>query len=88
MTTADSLSSSNRSSVINMSDYDVPRPHPAHGPHLVLHPQVYDVPTHHPHMKELPLEMTSALDSLEKLQRETTAAITKLLGEHYYLLFA
>lgn len=78
--TADSLSSSNRSSVINMPDYDVPRSHPR-STQLVFTaaPQLYDVPQPNPQIKELPLELGFALDTLEKLQNETTAAISKLL---------
>lgn len=81
LTTGDSLSSSNRSSVINIPDYDIPRSHPR-GAHLVLHPaqQLYDVPVPNPQMKELPLELSFALDSLEKLQNEVTSAISKLLA--------
>lgn len=82
LTTADSLSSSNRSSVVNMPDYDIPRSH-TRGTHLVLHPaapQLYDVPPPNPQVKELPLELSFALDTLEKLQSETTSAISKLLG--------
>lgn len=77
--TADSFSSSNRSSLVNMPDYDIPRPH-NRGPNLV--PQVhqhYDVPPQHFH-KELPLELGSALENLERLQTDTTAAISKLLS--------
>ncbi|GLV42292.1 p130CAS [Carabus blaptoides fortunei] len=80
LTTADSFSSSNRSSVINMPDYDVPKPR---GPQLHLHPssQVYDVPlANNPQMKELPLELSTALDSLALLQTESTTAISRLLG--------
>lgn len=65
-----------------MPDYDVPRSHPR-GTHLVLNPtqqQLYDVPPPNPQIKELPLELNFALDTLEKLQSETTAAITKLLA--------
>lgn len=77
--TADSLSSSNRSSVGNMPEYDVPRPHPR-GPQLVLQPpQHYDVPTSQS-LKELPLELSSALENLERLQTDTTSAISKLLS--------
>ncbi|XP_018577737.1 breast cancer anti-estrogen resistance protein 1 [Anoplophora glabripennis] len=76
--TADSLSSSNRSSLANMPDYDVPRPH-NRGPQLVLHaPQTYDIPSQT--TKELPLELNSALENLERLQTDTTSAISKLLG--------
>lgn len=76
--TADSLSSSNRSSVANMPDYDVPKPY-NRGPQLVLHPpqHVYDIPPSQM-LKELPLELSSALENLERLQTETTSAITRL----------
>lgn len=79
LTTADSLSSSNRSSVINMPDYDVPKPR---GPQLQLHPSplVYDVPPANPQLKELPLELNSALETLARLQTEATAAISRLLS--------
>ncbi|XP_045462504.1 breast cancer anti-estrogen resistance protein 1 isoform X2 [Harmonia axyridis] len=77
--TADSMSSSNRSSMANMPDYDVPKPHPK-GPQLVLHPsQLYDVPPSH-NPKELPLELNSALENLERLETDTTSSIKKLLG--------
>uniref|UniRef100_A0A6P7FMS8 Breast cancer anti-estrogen resistance protein 1 n=1 Tax=Diabrotica virgifera virgifera TaxID=50390 RepID=A0A6P7FMS8_DIAVI len=76
--TADSLSSSNRSSLANMPDYDVPKPY-NRGPQLVLQSTSnYDVPTHV--TKELPLELNSALENLERLQTDTTSAISKLLG--------
>lgn len=80
--TADSLSSSNRSSVVNMPDYDVPKPHvKLQGPQLVLQaaPQLYDVPPSQS-MRELPLELGSALEHLESLQTDTTSAILKLLS--------
>ncbi|XP_018330982.1 breast cancer anti-estrogen resistance protein 1 [Agrilus planipennis] len=82
LTTVDSLGSSNRNSISNMPDYDVPRSHPK-GPQLVLSPpqnEIYDVPSSNPQLKELPLELGSALEILEKLQTETTASISKLLG--------
>ncbi|KAJ8973813.1 hypothetical protein NQ317_010795 [Molorchus minor] len=76
--TADSLSSSNRSSLANMPDYDVPKPY-NRGPQLVLHtPQTYDIPSQI--TKGLPLELNSALENLERLQTDTTSAISKLLG--------
>lgn len=63
--TADSLSSSNRSSVVNMPDYDVPKPHSK--VHLVLHAQqVYDVPPASQPLRELPLELSSALEHLDR----------------------
>ncbi|KAL3284822.1 hypothetical protein HHI36_018961 [Cryptolaemus montrouzieri] len=77
--TADSISSSNRSSMVNMPDYDVPKPH-SKGLQLVLHPsQLYDVPPSH-NPKELPLELNSALENLERLENDTTSSIKKLLG--------
>lgn len=79
--TADSLSSSNRSSLANMPDYDVPRPFNSRGPpQLVPHGyQNYDIPSTQI-MKELPLELNSALENLERLQTDTTSSISKLLG--------
>lgn len=117
-----SLSSSNRSSLANMPDYDIPRrnpqsvhhnhPHHAHShqqqrstptpPSLhsssSLNNQTYDIPqsqqSNHPHHhhnqqqhnkpiipnKELPLELSSALETLAKLQNEATSAVTRLLS--------
>lgn len=91
-----SLSSSNRSSLANMTDYDVPRRHARASPHpssmststasLQLN---YDVPIPHSPQshtlqlsacKELPLELGSALDTLAKLQTEATNAVTRLLA--------
>lgn len=41
----------------------------------------YDVPpSNHAPLKELPLELGSALDSLARLQEEATGAISRLLG--------
>lgn len=64
-----------------MPDYDIPRPL-NRGPQLLLQPtQLYDVPQQQPQqLKELPLELNSALETLEKLQSETTSAISKLLS--------
>lgn len=64
-----------------MPEYDVPRSY-NRGPQLVLqpNPQHYDVPPSNSQIKELPLELSFALDSLEKLQCETTAAVSKLLA--------
>lgn len=60
-----------------MPEYDVPKPH-SRGPQLVLHTaQNYDIPAQ---IKELPLELNSALENLERLQTDTTSAISKLLG--------
>ena len=42
--------------------------------------QLYDVPAPNPTPRELPLELSSALDSLARLQSEATAAISRLLG--------
>ncbi|CAG9767492.1 unnamed protein product [Ceutorhynchus assimilis] len=82
--TADSLSSSNRSSLANMPDYDVPRPLNRAGPQLVLvppsHHQTYDIPVSQQQLKELPLELNSALENLERLETDTLSAISKLLG--------
>ncbi|XP_017066409.1 breast cancer anti-estrogen resistance protein 1 isoform X2 [Drosophila eugracilis] len=86
-----SLSSSNRSSLA-MPDYDVPRrnPLPVRRQQSGL---TYDfplpplqeqeqrlVPTTATVTKELPLELTSALETLAKLQSQTTAAINRLLS--------
>ena len=62
---------------MNMPDYDVPRPFNK-GPQLFLQP-TYDVPQHQ-QLKELPLELNSALETLEKHQMDTTSAISKLLS--------
>lgn len=74
--TADSLGSSNRSSLANMPDYDVPKPHHKAQP---KGQQLYDVPHSHS-LRELPLELNSALENLERLQTDTTGAISKLLA--------
>uniref|UniRef100_A0A1L8DLY0 Breast cancer anti-estrogen resistance protein 1 n=1 Tax=Nyssomyia neivai TaxID=330878 RepID=A0A1L8DLY0_9DIPT len=91
-----SLSSSNRSSLANMTDYDVPRrvarasPHPSSMSTSSASLQLnYDVPIPHSPQshtlqlntcKELPLELGSALDTLAKLQTEATTAVTRLLA--------
>lgn len=87
--TADShsMSSSNRSSFANMPDYDIPNPNPNHGRSCSLTPttsvhfqSTYDIPTNPPKMtaiKELPLELSSALDTLAKLENEATCSINK-----------
>lgn len=98
-----SLSSSNRSSLANMPDYDVPRKHNKRTPpppqsqsilslkSVDLGSEAYDVPSPHANMnspkrfttdppKELPLELSSALDSLARLQSEATTSVTKLLS--------
>lgn len=96
-----SLSSSNRSSLVNMPDYDIPRKHlvkrtpPSHSQSILslksvdLASETYDVPSPHAAMnspkrfetlKELPLELSSALDTLSRLQNEATVSVTKLLS--------
>lgn len=89
--TADShsISSSNRSSLVNMPDYDIPRRFPTSGrsstsltPTSSIHFQsTYDIPiSNQPKVsaiKELPLELSSALDTLAKLESEATGAINK-----------
>lgn len=71
--TAESVGS-NRSSLI--PDYDIPR---GQRPVTVMMQQTYDVPPMS-HLKELPLELSFALETLEKLQNEAITAITKLLS--------
>ncbi|XP_044584368.1 breast cancer anti-estrogen resistance protein 1 [Cotesia glomerata] len=94
LTNDGSLSGSNRSS-ITAPDYDIPRPRlpsnskyntPIHkisttspssqNLHQQQRQQIYDVPVN----RELPLELDSALEGLEKLQSEASAAIARLLG--------
>jgi len=89
-----SFSSSNRSSLANMPDYDIPRRNPLPvRPHPRPHACTYDfslpplleqeqrhVPAAVNATKELPLELNSALETLAKLQSETTTAITRLLS--------
>lgn len=85
-----SISSSNRSSLANMPDYDIPRRHPSAmrtmTPLAAIIPTTsiqctYDIPVpSQPKIqikKELPLELSSALETLSKLQAEVTGAITK-----------
>ncbi|XP_068142500.1 breast cancer anti-estrogen resistance protein 1 isoform X2 [Drosophila tropicalis] len=90
-----SFSSSNRSSLANMPDYDIPRRNPL-PVRRVQQQQNYDFPLpplqeqeqqrrHNPNNgaitpKELPLELNSALETLAKLQSQTTMAITRLLS--------
>lgn len=90
-----SLSSSNRSSLVNMPDYDIPRrnapirtPPPPTPSSLSLAHSNYDIPiTPTPQQtarlactKELPLELSSALDTLDRLQTEATTAVQRLLS--------
>lgn len=104
-----SFSSSNRSSLANMPDYDIPRRNPLPVRAVLQQQQLqqtrplsrasvngnclaYDFPLPSNGMdknigfnqnqsiiatKELPLELTSALETLAKLQSETTTAITR-----------
>lgn len=88
-----SFSSSNRSSLANMPDYDIPRRNPLPvRPYSRPHACTYDFSL--PPLleqeqrsapvvnatKELPLELNSALETLAKLQSETTMAISRLLS--------
>lgn len=91
LTNDGSLSGSNRSSLA-AQDYDVPRSrlpasslpsrHNTPVPKTPTPPpppqtqQIYDVPV----SKELPLELDSALEGLQRLQSEASAAIARLLG--------
>ncbi|XP_030079512.1 LOW QUALITY PROTEIN: breast cancer anti-estrogen resistance protein 1-like [Drosophila hydei] len=100
-----SFSSSNRSSLANMPDYDIPRRHPLpvrpHQRPLASANQANSLPplqeqasnannasnasnasngSHVSTVKELPLELNSALETLAKLQSQTTMAISRLLG--------
>ncbi|XP_076658927.1 serine_rich_CAS and FAT-like_CAS_C domain-containing protein p130CAS isoform X1 [Halictus rubicundus] len=91
LTNDGSLSGSNRSSLA-APDYDVPRSrlpasslpsrHNTPVPKTPTPPppsqtqQIYDVPV----SKELPLELDSALEGLQRLQNEASAAIARLLG--------
>lgn len=108
-----SFSSSNRSSLANMPDYDIPRkqpmsikrtpPPPSQSQSILslksidLNSENYDVPSPSPHMmmhnlsamqspkkliivKELPLELSSALDTLSRLQNEAITGVTKILA--------
>ncbi|XP_046993178.1 breast cancer anti-estrogen resistance protein 1 [Schistocerca americana] len=91
LTADSSLPGSNRSSLL-AAEYDVPRPQrpafttpPPPPPQTPPHPdkqqqhqqQLYDVP---PASSPLPLELGSALDSLERLQAEAAGATSRLLG--------
>lgn len=83
------MSSSNRSSLAYMPDYDVPRRFPNSmrsistlTPTSSLHFQgAYDIPISNQQkmsaIKELPLELSSALETLAKLECEATGAINK-----------
>ncbi|SPP84791.1 breast cancer anti-estrogen resistance protein 1 isoform X2 [Drosophila guanche] len=96
-----SFSSSNRSSLANMPDYDIPRRNPLPVRRTPLQPSglTYDFPlpplqeqeqrltsaqssgnSSPAVVKELPLELSSALETLAKLQSQTTSAITRLLS--------
>ncbi|XP_061390000.1 breast cancer anti-estrogen resistance protein 1 [Musca vetustissima] len=100
-----SFSSSNRSSLANMPDYDIPRRNPLPVRAVLQQQQqqqqqrpssrasvngncsTYDFPIatngvdkNATVTKELPLELSSALETLAKLQSETTTAITRLLA--------
>ncbi|XP_017028803.1 breast cancer anti-estrogen resistance protein 1 isoform X1 [Drosophila kikkawai] len=93
-----SFSSSNRSSLANMPDYDIPRRNPLpvrrqqsglayDSPLPPLQEQEQSVaPTTAAPVaatatpKELPLELSSALETLAKLQLQTTASISRLLS--------
>uniref|UniRef100_A0A1B6D307 Breast cancer anti-estrogen resistance protein 1 n=1 Tax=Clastoptera arizonana TaxID=38151 RepID=A0A1B6D307_9HEMI len=74
--TTDSMSGSNRSSLAQ--EYDVPRPRTHQ--YQQQQQQVYDVPSSNPVPRELPLELSSALDSLARLENEATSAVSRLLG--------
>ncbi|XP_031639930.1 breast cancer anti-estrogen resistance protein 1 [Contarinia nasturtii] len=82
-----SISSSNRSSLANMPDYDIPRRFQCQirSDSSSIHFQsTYDIPlSNQPKVstiKELPLELSSALETLAKLETEAAGAINKLLG--------
>lgn len=85
-----SLSSSNRSSLANMPDYDIPRRNPPPVRSLTPSAQTmsqanssFDIPSVQNQSqviatkKELPLELSSALDTLAKLQNEATSTISR-----------
>lgn len=77
--TVDSQSSSNRSSVI--PDYDVPKSLPRKRNPVLHAAQLYDTPPcPSKQSKELPLELSSALENLERLETDMTSSITKLLS--------
>lgn len=81
-----SLSSSNRSSLANMPDYDIPRRQPASirstTPSVtsIASHSTYDIPqiqSQKEPKRELPLELSSAMETLVKLQNEATGAVTR-----------
>lgn len=80
-----SLSSSNRSSLANMPDYDIPRKNQSimrSTTPLSSTNSTYDIPQIHQMQtigikKELPLELSSALETLAKLQNDATSAIAR-----------
>lgn len=86
-----SLSSSNRSSLANMPDYDIPRRNPPSIRSLTPSASTqmsqtnssFDIPLIQNQSqvnstkKELPLELSSALDTLAKLQNEATSTISR-----------
>lgn len=71
--TTDSLNSSNRSSFVNIPDYDIPKPHAKNIA------QIYDIPNSQQRLKELPLEINCALETFEKLHVELISAINRIL---------
>ncbi|XP_037722910.1 breast cancer anti-estrogen resistance protein 1 isoform X2 [Drosophila subpulchrella] len=89
-----SFSSSNRSSLANMPDYDIPRRNPLPvrrqqsglaydfplPPLQEQEQRMVPTPATVTSSKELPLELSSALETLAKLQHQTTAAISRLLS--------
>ncbi|XP_016958434.1 breast cancer anti-estrogen resistance protein 1 isoform X2 [Drosophila biarmipes] len=89
-----SFSSSNRSSLANMPDYDIPRRNPLPvrrqqsglaydfplPPLQEQEQRVVPTPATVTSSKELPLELSSALETLAKLQHHTTSAISRLLS--------
>lgn len=83
-----SLSSSNRSSLANMPDYDIPRRNPPSIRSLTPSASTqmsqtnssFDMTQNQENPaknKELPLELSSALDTLAKLQNEATSTISR-----------
>lgn len=92
-----SISSSNRSSLVNMPDYDIPRRFPTSSRTASILPlassilsmnalSMYDTPSNAANTKlqtsrELPLELSSALEALAKLETEATGAIIKYVQQ-------